>query len=66
MELLERPVTDLLLRLPPRPCGRRCLPVVVIDDPSIAAVGALAGGGQVVGELVHAARAAGLRRWCST
>jgi CHASE2 domain-containing sensor protein len=42
MELLERPVTDLLLRLPhPGRATDGAFPVVVIDDPSIAAVGAL-------------------------
>ena len=62
MELLERPVTDLLMRLPhPGRATDGAFPVVVIDDPSIAVVGALPWSRQVVGELVHAARAAGAR-----
>jgi signal transduction histidine kinase len=62
MELLERPVSDLLLRLPhPGGAADGAFAAVVIDDPSIAEVGSLPWRREVVAKLVHAARTAGAR-----
>jgi signal transduction histidine kinase len=62
LDPLERPVSDLLLRLPhPGRAADGAFAAVVIDDPSIATVGPLPWPREIVGELVHAARAAGAR-----